>query len=72
MAKMIYKLQWPITSSDPNPMVLAYTEKRDIELLMPCTPELRELFGDYPKIFRYCILENLRLKILEAAPDQDW
>lgn len=72
MTQEIFKVQLPITSTDPNPSALIYNEDRSFYEL-PHRSLVEHLFGENEvKIFVYGELIDNALHLEDRAPYQEW
>src|SRR5690349_22919079 len=78
-APMIVKVQIPIVTSEPKPMVLVYNEDRSVQDMFPYTAQLRRTLRGKLKSFWYAHLIPNReprgtftVSLDAPAPRQEW
>lgn len=70
---MIVKIQLPLASNEPEPLVLIYDEKKAYVLQSAISPPLRAIMKGRPKAyFNAVIAGGGSLEILEEVPEQPW
>jgi hypothetical protein len=74
MKEFIVKVQWPISTNEPQPLVLVYNRDRSIHQKFPATTELRERMNNRPKVYFWAVVNQLngKLELGRNAPDQNW
>lgn len=71
--QFIVKCQLSLMTSESTQQVMVYNEDRTVLLQVDCTPDLKAMFGDSVKIFRYAhIRKDKMLSIDDPAPWQEW
>lgn len=77
--EFIVKVQWPITSSEPVPQILIYSEDKTVFRLVPISQELREAMGGRPerepelkRFFRATITPSGNLLLGNRVADPGW
>lgn len=69
----IWKLQRPLSSTEPNPGVMAYTEGRGNLAIIPVPEEtIKDIFGSELKIYVKAKVVNGILDVECLVPNQDW
>lgn len=69
---MIVKVQLPLYTNEPQPMVLIYNEDRSIEGMVPYDKATKKMLGRKPKQYYYAIVTGENVGLIKRAPDQDW
>jgi hypothetical protein len=70
---MPFKLQRPLFTMEPHPMVMAYNQKKSWLGEFEMTPFYRTLFGEDFKIYvQAAPHKKLGLVLFHILPDQDW
>lgn len=70
---MIFKIQRPLFTNDPEPKVKIYDETREFEGEVPLTPHLFQFFEDELKVYvEGHIDEEGVLTIIHKVEEQDW
>lgn len=69
---MIFKVQIPIATNEPEPKALIYNKHRTIEGMIPVTPDLvKTMNGDYKAYFTGQFKKGT-LTLGDRVEDQDW
>lgn len=69
---IIFKVQMPVVTNDPNAEALLYNKERTIEGFVPITSELlHQMRGEKKKYF-FGDYEKGEVDLQGQAPDQDW
>lgn len=72
--RFIVKCQWPISTNEPNPLILIYNLDKTIYEMSPTTEVWRVRFGGELKVYLWAQIKYPeRLLIIgEKAPTQTW
>ena len=68
----IFKIQLPLSSTEPKPLALIYNENRDIEEFISTTQVKHYFVGAQKKVFIYGELIDGTLNLYDKAPYQEW
>jgi hypothetical protein len=72
MKRLIVKVQLPLVTTDPDPYALVYDRSRELQAMVPVTPELLAGMGGEVKCFFYAEVSDDGLTLDRQAPFQDW
>jgi len=77
--RIIVKVQTPIVTSEPHPMVLVYDQGKSVFDQFPLTAQLLKILKGEPKTFWYADLipdpqkdGAFKVSIVKRAPWQEW
>lgn len=69
---MILKIQRPIVTTEPAPLMLIYNQDRSIDETLPMTEELFSLFGDEYKLYIEAEIVEGVMQIQRVVEEQSW
>lgn len=70
--RFIVKVQWPLLTTEINPLVMVYNKNRKIDLMVPaCKGLKKEMKGQF-KVFFYAFVKDKQVVLNGVAPWQSW